>query len=159
MRLMFTAATEPFFFHPFLVWSGIKGYWNLITNNKSWGEMTRQGFTKKQQPVAAKAATNLPAIVNPSSPVKYSEEPKWIVEKYIMPFLGKISKALSTAYSNFLSLSLIFGGLCFIARFFELGLDYYKHGMPASFGYVILNALAKDLIFWITALGFLLPLY
>lgn len=159
MRLMFTAATEPFFFHPFLVWSGIKGYWNLITNNKSWGEMTRQGFTKKQQPVAAKAISNLPAVVNPLAPAKLKEEPKWVVEKYLMPLIGKISKTLGTAFNNYLSLSLIFGGLCFIGRVFELSIDYYKHGLPSTFVYVLLNAFAKDLIFWITAIGWILPIF
>ena len=159
MRLMFTAATEPFFFHPFLVWSGIKGYWNLITNNKSWGEMTRQGFTKKTQPVAASVASNLPARINQSTPAKTAEEPKWMVEKYIMPILGKFTNVLSSAFSQFLSLALIFGGLCLLGRFFELSLDYYKHGLPGSLGLVLVNAFAKDLLFWITALGWILPIY
>jgi peptidoglycan-N-acetylglucosamine deacetylase len=159
MRLMFTAATEPFFFHPFLVWSGIKGYWNLITNNKSWGEMTRQGFTKKAQPVAASSSSNLPAIINQTNSTKLREEPKWMVEKYLMPILGKITNALSGAFSKFLSLGLIYGGLCVLGRIFELGFDYYKHGLPDSIGLVILSALSKDLIFWITTLGWLLPVY
>jgi cellulose synthase/poly-beta-1,6-N-acetylglucosamine synthase-like glycosyltransferase/glucan phosphoethanolaminetransferase (alkaline phosphatase superfamily) len=159
MRLMFTAATEPFFFHPFLVWSGIKGYWNLITNNKSWGEMTRQGFTKKVQPVAASVASNLPARFNQAIPAKTTEEPKWVVEKYIMPILGKINNALSGAFSKFLSMALILGGLFILGRLFELGYDYYKHGAATSFGLVLANALAKDLVFWITALGWMLPIY
>lgn len=44
MRLLFTALTEPFIFHPFVVWSAIKGYIDIIRKKKSWGEMTRQGF-------------------------------------------------------------------------------------------------------------------
>lgn len=159
MRLMFTAATEPFFFHPFLVWSGIKGYLNLITNNKSWGEMTRQGFTKKVQPVATSGATNKPARINQSTPAKPTEEPKWMVEKYLMPILVKITHALSGSFSKFLSLALIFGGLCLLGRIFELSVDYFKHGLTPSFGLVLVNAFAKDLIFWITALGWMLPFY
>ncbi len=44
MKLLLTALTEPFYFHPLGVWSAIKGYIDLIRKKKSWGEMTRQGF-------------------------------------------------------------------------------------------------------------------
>ncbi len=51
-RLILTALTEPFIFHPFVVWSAVKGYWDIIRKKKSWGEMTREGFAKK--PAASK---------------------------------------------------------------------------------------------------------
>ncbi|NML20118.1 glycosyltransferase family 2 protein [Pseudoflavitalea sp. G-6-1-2] len=44
LRLFFTALTEPFFFHPFVVWSAIRGNIDLARKKKAWGEMTRQGF-------------------------------------------------------------------------------------------------------------------
>lgn len=44
MKLLLTALTEPFYFHPFVVWAAIKGYVDLIRKKNSWGEMTRQGF-------------------------------------------------------------------------------------------------------------------
>jgi hypothetical protein len=44
-----TGLTEPFYYHPFVVWSAIKGYLDLIKKKKGWGEMTRQGFAKKQR--------------------------------------------------------------------------------------------------------------
>jgi hypothetical protein len=44
MKLLLTALTEPFYFHPFGVWSAIKGYYDLIRKKNSWGEMTRTGF-------------------------------------------------------------------------------------------------------------------
>lgn len=44
MKLLLTALTEPFIFHPFVVWAAIKGYIDLIRKKKSWGEMTRTGF-------------------------------------------------------------------------------------------------------------------
>ena len=47
MKLLLTALTEPFYFHPFGVWSSIKGYISLIRKKNSWGEMTRQGFANK----------------------------------------------------------------------------------------------------------------
>ncbi len=50
MKLLITALSEPFYFHPFVVWSAIKGYVDIIRKKNSWGEMTRQGFG----PAAAK---------------------------------------------------------------------------------------------------------
>jgi cellulose synthase/poly-beta-1,6-N-acetylglucosamine synthase-like glycosyltransferase len=49
LRLLGTAFIEPFVFHPFIVWSAVKGNIDLLRKKKSWGEMTRQGFpsTKK----------------------------------------------------------------------------------------------------------------
>ncbi|WP_276134910.1 glycosyltransferase family 2 protein [Polluticoccus soli] len=56
MKLLLTGMTEPFYFHPFGVWAGIKGYIDLIRKKKSWGEMTRQGFG----PAAAAAPAKKP---------------------------------------------------------------------------------------------------
>lgn len=47
LQLILTSFTEPFYFHPFLVISSIRGYLDLIRKKKTWGEMTRVGFTKK----------------------------------------------------------------------------------------------------------------
>lgn len=44
MKLLLTALTEPFIFHPFVVWAAIKGYIDYLRKKNSWGEMTRQGF-------------------------------------------------------------------------------------------------------------------
>jgi cellulose synthase/poly-beta-1,6-N-acetylglucosamine synthase-like glycosyltransferase len=48
MILLLTALTEPFYFHPFVVWSAIKGGIDYLRKKKSWGEMTRQGFAKEK---------------------------------------------------------------------------------------------------------------
>jgi len=47
LMLVFTAFAEPFIFHPFVVWSAIMGNIDLLRKKNAWGEMTRQGFTKK----------------------------------------------------------------------------------------------------------------
>ncbi|HEY4649829.1 MAG TPA: glycosyltransferase, partial [Pontibacter sp.] len=44
-KLIVTALLEPFLFHPFVVWSSIKGIVDLLRKQNSWGEMTRQGFS------------------------------------------------------------------------------------------------------------------
>ena len=47
-KLLLTAFTEPFYFHPFVVFSAIKGYVDYLRKRNSWGEMTRQGFATKK---------------------------------------------------------------------------------------------------------------
>jgi cellulose synthase/poly-beta-1,6-N-acetylglucosamine synthase-like glycosyltransferase len=44
LRLVTAALFEPFIFHPFVVWSAIKGYVDYLRKKNSWGEMTRQGL-------------------------------------------------------------------------------------------------------------------
>lgn len=46
LRLVLTALLEPFLFHPFVVWSAVRGNIDLLQKKKGWGEMTRQGFQK-----------------------------------------------------------------------------------------------------------------
>lgn len=47
-KLLLTAFLEPFIFHPFVVWSAIKGHIDLLRKKKGWGDMTRQGFQQKK---------------------------------------------------------------------------------------------------------------
>ncbi len=63
VQLIIAALLEPFYFHPLVVWSSIKGFVSLITKNKGWGEMTRVGFTtqNKTQPIAQAFTELLPA--------------------------------------------------------------------------------------------------
>lgn len=49
IKLLLTALTEPFYFHPFVVWSAIRGFIDIIRKKNSWGEMSRQGFAQPQQ--------------------------------------------------------------------------------------------------------------
>ncbi|MGZ3822798.1 MAG: glycosyltransferase, partial [Mucilaginibacter sp.] len=44
LRLVLVAVLEPIIFHPFVVWSAIKGNIDLLRKHNDWGEMTRQGF-------------------------------------------------------------------------------------------------------------------
>lgn len=54
LRLTLTALLEPFIFHPFVVWSAIRGNIDLLRKKNSWGEMSRQGFASKKTPTHAK---------------------------------------------------------------------------------------------------------
>ena len=49
LNLMLTAILEPLIFHPFVVWSAIKGNIDLLRKKNSWGEMTRQGFSDEKK--------------------------------------------------------------------------------------------------------------
>lgn len=49
LNLILTAFLEPFAFHPFVVWSAIKGNIDLLRKKNSWGEMTRQGFNTQKK--------------------------------------------------------------------------------------------------------------
>jgi len=46
--LFLTAATEPFLYHPMNTWAAIRGNWDIYRGKKTWGEMTRTGFTNKK---------------------------------------------------------------------------------------------------------------
>lgn len=48
LRLVFTAILEPLVFHPFIVWSAIRGNIDLMRKKKGWGDMSRQGFATKK---------------------------------------------------------------------------------------------------------------
>lgn len=45
INLLLTAALEPIFFHPFVVWSAVKGNIDFLRKKNAWGEMTRAGFS------------------------------------------------------------------------------------------------------------------
>lgn len=50
-KLIGVALIEPFIFHPFLIWSAIRGNIDMLRNKKGWGEMTRKGFSTAQKKV------------------------------------------------------------------------------------------------------------
>ena len=45
LNLLLTAFLEPLIFHPFVVWSAIKGNIDFLRKKNSWGVMTRKGFS------------------------------------------------------------------------------------------------------------------
>ncbi|MEO6330800.1 MAG: glycosyltransferase, partial [Ginsengibacter sp.] len=50
-KLISVALLEPFLFHPFIVWSAIKGNIDYLRKKNSWGVMTRQGLNSNHQTV------------------------------------------------------------------------------------------------------------
>ena len=48
LKLLLAGALEPLFYHPLVVYSSIRGYYNYLTRKKAvWGDMNRQGAKKK----------------------------------------------------------------------------------------------------------------
>lgn len=47
-KMLVAAFIEPIYFHPITVYAALKGYVEKARGQKSWGEMTRKGFTGKQ---------------------------------------------------------------------------------------------------------------
>jgi len=48
LKLILIAFAEPLFFHPFVVWSAVRGNIDFLRKKNSWGEMTRQGFNTQK---------------------------------------------------------------------------------------------------------------
>jgi cellulose synthase/poly-beta-1,6-N-acetylglucosamine synthase-like glycosyltransferase/phosphoglycerol transferase MdoB-like AlkP superfamily enzyme len=160
-RLMLTGLTEPFFFHPFVVWSGIKGYWDLIKKNKSWGEMTRQGFQKKLVTQTATSAnkTQITGQNVTRTAADVQEENIWFFEKSIAPFFNRILHFISNNYQSFIPYIYIYGLIILGNRIFEICYACYKYGIPESTSIVFLASLIKDLGYWISSSAVHFPLF
>lgn len=52
-KLVITAMLEPLIFHPFILWSSLKGNIDLIRGRKSWGTMSRTGLGKVSEEMVA----------------------------------------------------------------------------------------------------------
>lgn len=164
-RLLLTGMTEPFYYHPFVVWSAIKGYLDLLNKKKGWGEMTRQGFAKKKvvpilipepgspQPASAgkSAPQNLPTE-------EHYEEPVWVMERTVIPAIGRVVSLISKSLSYYISRALILLALLIGMRAFELIYEIVVHGIPKLLGKVILTGFIKDIAYFlqISAWGYLL---
>jgi cellulose synthase/poly-beta-1,6-N-acetylglucosamine synthase-like glycosyltransferase len=55
-KLLLVALLEPLLYHPFVLFSVLKGYLDLLFGKKSWGQMKRQGFVKKAENKPEKVA-------------------------------------------------------------------------------------------------------
>ncbi|HCL04824.1 MAG TPA: glycosyl transferase [Chitinophagaceae bacterium] len=154
--LMLTALTEPFYFHPFVVWSAIKGYIDYIRKKKSWGEMTRQGFAQKPAGSAPVLIDTTPVIVTPE-PVVVIPEPVMeetapvqkasFYKRKIAPVITKVPDVLFESFRYYIAHMLVLLLLLFVARGIELGIDYFEHGKPQYLDKIVLYGFAKDVAF------------
>lgn len=176
LNLIITAITEPFYFHPFIVYSALKGFIDLIKKKSSWGEMTRQGFGTAQTNTFTPAeeenylnddgeliVDHSQEAYQPPHPVELSAEPfgsvieaqsspeKIIKKSWSAGFLERIMQSSAEFMPGFIILSCFI----FIDTIFELSKNYYLHGAPKFFGSVILDSFLKDIGF-LLEIGFVL---
>ncbi len=159
MVLLLTAVTEPFYFHPFVVWSAIQGFVDYLRKKNAWGEMTRQGFAKKTgtsalaiETVPVEPVIELIPVIEmiPDPPVsEVAVEPSSLFKRKVIPALKKLPDLVFNSFKYFINHALILLALMILARGFELIYDITQHGIPKLFGKVILYALAKDLAFFV----------
>jgi cellulose synthase/poly-beta-1,6-N-acetylglucosamine synthase-like glycosyltransferase/phosphoglycerol transferase MdoB-like AlkP superfamily enzyme len=122
LRLLLAALIEPFYFHPFVVWSSIQGYIDLLKKKGGWGDMKRRGFT-------ATTAT----------PETAKRKRHW---------LPSLAKELYHSFKEYLRYAITLLLLSAGARAFELISDTLRHGLPSSPGKLIGLACLKDLAFF-----------
>lgn len=171
LRLLLTGMTEPFYYHPFVVWSAIKGYLDLIKKKKGWGEMTRQGFAQKTTaapvPVAPILAqltdtaltTPIPDPVKQSLPHEEPAESVWIVQRTIIPAIVRVARFITQSFRNYISYALVLLLFLLVARGFELVYEMIKHGTPDLFGKVVLIGITKDLVFFLQLGALFYPVF
>ncbi len=125
-RLVATAFLEPFLFHPFVVWSAIRGNIDYLRKKNSWGEMTRQGLNANHKPISP--ATETGSI----TPIKKID----LLSQKIIPGLKEAS-----VYSVILLASMLF------VKIFELVRDAQHFGVPRNFSKVISLGIINELSF------------
>ena len=56
LKLLLAGLLEPICYHPIIVYSSIRGYYNYLIRKKAvWGEMNRQGVKRAKAPTASSA--------------------------------------------------------------------------------------------------------
>ncbi|MES3017797.1 MAG: sulfatase-like hydrolase/transferase [Bacteroidota bacterium] len=81
LKLLLTAVLEPLVFHPFVVWSAVKGNIDFLRKKNSWGEMTRAGFSApKGKP--GMAADNIPEEIY--APEEQPDSPEEILSEQVL---------------------------------------------------------------------------
>jgi cellulose synthase/poly-beta-1,6-N-acetylglucosamine synthase-like glycosyltransferase/phosphoglycerol transferase MdoB-like AlkP superfamily enzyme len=158
LMLLLTALTEPLYFHPFVVWSAIKGYIDYLRKKKAWGEMTRQGFAKKTDaPVVAETPVELVVVaepvLQPVITIPVAEEPEvkvsWL-KRSLLPALQALPQKIFHGIRYFAAHAAVLLFLLLFLRVFEIVYDFIRHGKAASLGKVFLYGFTKDLAFFST---------
>ena len=142
MKLLLTALTEPFVFHPFVVWSGVRGYVDKIRKKSGWGEMTRQGLNGNYQPVAIAEPEAEPvqeAVIQTPPP---AERPGIKQKENFLP-------KLKTGLQHAAKYNLVVITCLLIIKLFELVRDVQLHGMPADFYKLIGYGAVSEVSFFI----------
>lgn len=147
MKLLLTGLTEPFRFHPFVVWHGVMGYIDLVRKKKSWGDMTRQGFG----PTPVQPATIAPIEIHQhaaiTQPILQQAIPVTAPVQVESVKKVSIGDKLIAAARSYTSRLLVLTILFVMVRMVEVLININVHGNPGSIGEVIALSLVKDFSF------------
>ncbi len=130
-KLVLTAFLEPFIFHPFIIWSAIKGNIDYIRKKKAWGEMTRLGLGSGG---VATNTTVINQLENEAAPPKQSRALLAVKE--------------AAVYSIILLFSML------IIKIYEFIRDVQQFGVPKQFSKVIEFGVVNDISFVLNILIF-----
>jgi uncharacterized sulfatase len=152
---MLTGLTEPFYYHPFVVYSAVRGLIDVFKKKKGWGEMTRQGLSQPAattvvQPVAAAAVQGPQPVAQPiPQPVQQVYQSSSVLERKIVPAISRVVLYVADGFKEYLNHAIVLAILLLFLRGVELGLDYSQHGAAPALGKVILFGLVQDLSFYL----------
>jgi len=149
MKLLLTGLTEPFRFHPFVVWHGVMGYIDLLRKKKSWGDMTRQGFGPAQTsaPLQSNTVEEAEANVVITQPARQATTPVTLQPNVPTVIRKSFSDKLIDAAKSYTSYLIIYTILFALMRVIEILININVHGNPASLGEVIALGFVKDISF------------
>jgi len=142
LRLLKTALLEPILFHPFVVWSAIKGNIDLLQKKNSWGEMTRQGFATK--PATQPASTPVIKVVEDITPVASLSE-----KKITEPSSKNIYSKIGAATRSFASLSLVWLAFSILFTAYEIGYTSIHQEIPEEIFQILGSSLLNSISFWL----------
>jgi cellulose synthase/poly-beta-1,6-N-acetylglucosamine synthase-like glycosyltransferase/phosphoglycerol transferase MdoB-like AlkP superfamily enzyme len=120
IKLIATAFLEPFIFHPFVVWSALRGNIDYLKKKNNWGEMTRQGLSQGQRPI--KPGDDLTVEAKSES-----------------RFVQRIGEAIAYSLTLFVCMLLV--------KVMEIIRDSWHFGLPKDFMSVINFGIINDLSF------------
>jgi len=146
-NLIFTAFTEPFYFHPFIVWSAIKGFLDKIKKKSKWGEMVRVGFNKKTDIAATDSAIKISKSKNKK---KFK-----LLTKFGNYFLKLVY--FSKLYTNYV---IVFVFVILFISTLELLLEINRNGPPEHLLQIIHSGFYNDIkLISIVIIGGYIPFY
>ena len=138
-KLIITAFLEPFLFHPFVVWSAIKGNVDNLRKKNSWGVMTRQGLNSNQPPVSASVEAGEGTII--------TEDVFAASDQIIIEAEPKKQSRLLQGLKEVATYSVILMASMLIIKIYEFIRDTHKFGEPKDFLKVISFGIINDISF------------
>jgi cellulose synthase/poly-beta-1,6-N-acetylglucosamine synthase-like glycosyltransferase/phosphoglycerol transferase MdoB-like AlkP superfamily enzyme len=124
VKLILTSFTEPFIFHPFIVWSSIKGFIDLLLRKRNWGEMPRAGFG------------NITTLKSKTNNIKQSG--------------NRVAEKIRVATGSFIPRFGLLLGFFLLLKIFEITYDAWLHGFTKDFFDLLLIGFLKDTSFLLT---------